>query len=273
MKKYIWTGNLKCGYQNRIVLSGLNITIYEGEFIGIIGPNSSGKSTFLKTIGHILKPLDGIVCIKDYDISKIKSRELARTMAGVLQETEIEYSYTVLDIVLMGRNPHLGRFQLEREGDYKIAMMAMEMTDTVHLSSRLVNELSGGERQRVVIARALAQEPKILLLDEPTSHLDINHQIEIYDLLRRLISEKNITILMVSHDLNIACEYCSRLFLINEGRIFADGYPADVLTEINIKTVYGIEVLIEKNPISGAPIIIPFSKNRNELIKKGRVDD
>ena len=197
---------------------------------------------------------------------------MAKKMAVVPQETAVNFSFTVKDVVIMGRSPHLGLFQNEGEKDFAVARLAMELTNTYHLADRLITAISGGERQRVIIAKALAQEPKIILLDEPTSHLDINHQIEILSLLRRLNRENNLTIISVFHDLNLASQYCDSLVLMNSGSIFTIGEPDEVLTMENIKEVYGANVLVRKHPVTGRPSVVLLSQDTQQPgLQKGRV--
>ena len=188
------------------------------------------------------------------------------------QDTPVLFAFSVMDIVLMGRTPHIGRFRGLREGDMEIALRALTVTDTVHLKDRVVTELSGGERQRVVIARALAQEPEILFLDEPTSHLDLNHQTEIFDLLYHLNVESGLTVLCVTHDLNLSSEYCERIVLLKEGQIVDSGPPEQIITAENIRSVYGAEVIVEQNPIGRAPHVVIISKrgkSEHALSKNG----
>jgi iron complex transport system ATP-binding protein len=248
--------NLVCKYNDLVAVNKVSFQVDKGEFIGLIGPNGSGKSTILRSISRVIKPVQGTVSINGIDVSNFNTKELARQMAVVPEDTTVSFSFTVLDIVLMGRAPHLGRFELEREKDLVIARQAMRMTDTLYLEDRFIDELSSGEKQRVVIAQSLAQEPKIMLLDEPTAHLDINHEVEIFDLLKKLQAEIGMTIIIVSHDLNLAAQYCRRLILLKNGEIFKQGNPEEVITEDNIKSVYGIKVLVESNHRTKAPNLI-----------------
>ncbi len=186
------------------VLEDVSFIAEKGECIGIIGPNGSGKSTLLKTLSKILKPSSGKVVLCDKELERYSAKELAKNMAVVPQDTNIDFDFTCLEVVLMGRNPHMKRFELEGKKDMDIARESMVLTNTWHLRERPLTEISGGERQRVIIARALAQEPSVLLLDEPVSHLDINHQIEILDLVERLKKERGLVVIVVLHDLNLA---------------------------------------------------------------------
>ena len=262
--------NIACRYESANVLENINFSAKGGDFIGVIGPNASGKSTLLKSISKVLKPHTGTVLLNERDVYTLKSAEIAKTLAVVPQESVISFAFTALEVVLMGRTPHLNRFEMEGKKDLIIAKKAMELTNTWYLRERPINTLSGGEKQRVIIARAFAQEPKVLLLDEPTDHLDINHQIEILDLVKRLNKEERMVVIAVFHDLNIASQYCDRLILLYKGRIFAAGRAGDVLTRENIEKVYGIKVTVKQDDISGKLLIHP---QRKRIIKatKGRV--
>ena len=205
------------------VLEGMDFSAAQGELLGIIGPNGSGKTTLLRTIARILKPKTGAILLDGKQVMQMNNKEFSRKFAAVPQDTTINFEFAALDVVLMGRNPHLGRLELESEKDIDIARRCMELTHCWHLAERPVTELSGGERQLVIIARALTQEPKVLLLDEPTSHLDINYQIEIMELLKHLTAHEGLIIIAVIHDLNLAAQYCDRLVLLRNGKIFAMG--------------------------------------------------
>jgi len=247
---------LVVGYDAAPVLAGVTLDVAGGEFVGIVGPNGSGKTTLLRSVARVLTPASGAVLIDGKDVSEIPARELARQLGVVPQDTVPAFDFTALEIVLMGRSPHLGRFQLEGAKDMAIAERAMRQTGTLGIAGRPFAALSGGERQRVVIARALAQEPRVVLLDEPTSHLDISYQFEILNLIRRLNREEGITVLAVLHDLNLAAQYCDRLVMLGGRQIQAVGSPAAVLTAENVKRVYGAEVWIRRHPTSGRPYVI-----------------
>jgi iron complex transport system ATP-binding protein len=248
--------NLVVGYDAAPVLSGVTVEIKGGEFMGIVGPNGSGKTTLLRSVSRILKPSGGTALINGRDVFAVPARELARQVGVVPQDTTPAFDFTAMEIVLMGRSPHLGRFQSEGPKDLAIAEQAMKQTGTLDFANRQFAALSGGERQRVVIARALAQEPRAILLDEPTSHLDINYQFEILSLVRRLSKEEGITVLAVLHDLNLAAQYCDRLVMLAEGKIQALGDPTDVLTAENVKRVYGVDVWVQQHPTSGRPYVL-----------------
>lgn len=251
-------------YVEEWVLRDVSFGVRKGEFLGVIGPNGSGKTTLLKSLNRTLAPEEGDIFINGLNVNEIKRRELARVVGMVPQEAPIVFPFTVLELVLMGRAPYLKRLSFEGEKDYKIARKAMEMTGTLGFSGRGISALSGGEKQRVLIARAIAQEPDIMLLDEPTSFLDIKHQIEIYDLIKGLSSRDGLTIISVSHDINLAAHYCDRILLLDNGRVCKVGSPEDVVTGENIEGVYGCRVLVDKNPVTNKPRITPLSKKVGE---------
>jgi len=248
--------NLYAGYNGAAVLRGVSIRLGESEFVGIIGPNGSGKTTLLRSMSRVLAPIGGSVTLGGRKIRSIPAREFARRVAVVPQDTLVAFDFTVLEIVLMGRSPRLGRFAVEGVRDTQIALDALNRTGTEHLADRHMNALSGGEHQRVLVARALAQEPEVLLLDEPTSHLDISFQFEIMDLVKSLNRERGITVMAVMHDLNLASQYCDRLVLIGEGIVQADGSPDEVITAEIIRRVYGAEVWVRKHPATSRPYVI-----------------
>jgi iron complex transport system ATP-binding protein len=248
--------DLVVGYDAAPVLDGVTVEIAGGEFVGVVGPNGSGKTTLLRSVARVLRPRAGAVLIDGREVFTVPARELAREVGVVPQDTIPAFDFTALEIVLMGRSPHLGRFQVEGPKDLAIAEQAMRQTGTLEVANRPFTALSGGERQRVVVARALAQEPRVVLLDEPTSHLDINYQFEILNLIRRLNHERGITVLAVLHDLNLAAQYCDWLVMLGGGKIQAIGAPDEVLTAQNVKRVYGAEVWVRRHPTSGRPYVI-----------------
>jgi iron complex transport system ATP-binding protein len=252
-------GNLSGGYHKKAVIRNLSLATRQGDFLGIIGPNGSGKTTLLRLMSRVLAPQGGVIRLEGRDITGISLKEFCRKVAFVAQDTTINFPFTVLEIALMARIPHLKRLQAEGKKDYEIAESCLAMTDTAALKGKIINELSSGERQRVIIAKALAQEPGLLLLDEPTSHLDIAHQIQIMDLLKKLNRQNNLTIVMVLHDLNLAGEYCNRIALLDNGRLYKEGAPEEVLTYQNIEAVYKTVVVVNKNPISSKPYVLLVS--------------
>jgi len=246
--------DLWSGYQKENVLKGVSLTLRKGEFLGLIGPNGSGKTTLLRSISKILTPRRGTILYRGKDIARINVKQLAQRIAVVPQLSIFYFPFSVEDFVLLGRIPYLPRFYLERREDYLSAEEAMKLTGTLPFRERRINELSEGEKQRVVIARSLAQKPELLLLDEPAAHLDIRYQLDVFNLLRWLNKRKGITIVLVSHDLNLASQYASKLILLNEGRIFAEGRPGEVITEENIQRVYKVRVRVTQDE-EGNPVV------------------
>ncbi|HTY74453.1 MAG TPA: heme ABC transporter ATP-binding protein [Candidatus Nanoarchaeia archaeon] len=259
---------IECRYGSIKILEDVHLTVKEGNFVGILGPNGSGKSTLLKSISRTLKPHKGAVLLDKTDVYSMKSVELAKHMAVVPQENVIGFSFTAVDIVLMGRNPHMTRFQMENERDMAIVRKAMERTNTWQFAGRPINELSGGEKQRVVIARALAQEPEILLLDEPLTHLDMINQLEVMDLVKELCTKEGMIVLAVIHDLNLAARYCDNALLLKNGKVWAAGPIDQVLTSENIKTVFKVDCIVKKSPVTNSLYIIPLSIQKNVPCKK-----
>ncbi len=260
--------NLVCGYDSKFILQDINFKVENKEFVGIIGPNGSGKTTLLRAITRVLKPKKGAILFEGKDVSRMRHKELAREIAVVSQSSETGFM-SVEEFVLLGRTPYYERFQfLETKDDLAIALRCMKLTDTFRLKDRFMQELSGGERQLALIARALTQEPKLLLLDEPTSHLDIAHQVGILDLIKRLNKELGFTVAMVLHDLNLASEYCQRLVLLDQGRIHKIGPPEQILNYQIIEEVYGAAVVVEKNPISLKPYVLVVSEEEREKRRK-----
>ncbi|MDH5437653.1 MAG: ABC transporter ATP-binding protein [Candidatus Bathyarchaeota archaeon] len=250
---------IDCYYGSVKVLENVRFSVKERDFTGILGPNGSGKTTLLRSISRTLKPHKGVIFLNEVNIYTLKSVDVAKQMAVVPQDNVIAFNFTALDIVLMGRNPHLSRFQMESEKDIAIARGAMELTNTWHLKERPINELSGGERQRVIIARALAQEPKILLLDEPTVHLDINNQLEIMDLLKELCTKKGLIVLAVFHDFNLAARYCDSAILLKGGKIVSAGNLDAVLTSENIRSVFQVDAMVKRHSITDCLYVMPVS--------------
>jgi iron complex transport system ATP-binding protein len=248
-------------YHEDWVLQDVSFRVEKGEFVGVIGPNGSGKTTLLKVLYRLLSPQKGEILFELVPMKRMDRIDIAKRIAVVAQETHLLFPFSVLETVLMGRSPHLGHLMFESEKDLEITRKAMEWTKMLSFSERSMDELSGGERKRVFIARALAQEPEVILLDEPTTNLDIHHQMDFLDLILTLNRERGLTIVMASHDMNIASEFCDRLILLQEGRIYKMGTPEEVITEENIEKVYGCEVWVDQNPFSGMP--------RINLLKKG----
>jgi iron complex transport system ATP-binding protein len=249
------------------ILKDINFSVESGEFLGILGPNGSGKTTLLKTISRVLKPEKGTILIDDSDIYQMKTMDLAKKLAVVPQDTPITFDFSSLEVVLMGRNPHMPRFKMEGEEDLKIAKNSMELTRTWEFAERPITELSGGERQRVIIARALTQEPKVLLLDEPTTHLDISNQLEIMDLIKDLCNNKKLLIIAVFHDFNLAARYCDSIIMLKEGKIVALGKLNDTLTSETVSEVFEVDTIVKKHPITGSLHVIPISRPKYQKPK------
>ncbi len=245
--------DIRCGYDGREVLRGLNIAVASGEFVGVLGPNGSGKSTLLRAMTGVLPVTSGEVRLFGEPLRDLGRRTIARRVGVVPQAGSTPFEFTVREVVGMGRTPHIGRLHGETDQDRVAIEAALERTDTRDLADRLISELSGGEAQRVIVARALAQEPELLLLDEPTAFLDLNHQIEVFELLRRLNRDEGLTVLCISHDVNLASLYCDRLVLLRDGLVADEGRPCDVITPERIKHVYGASVLVDDETPSGRP--------------------
>ncbi len=237
----------------------LTCQIHEGTVFGIIGPNGSGKSSLLKLLARVVEPFTGSITLFGADLGRIRQDAIARAVALVPQETYQVFSFTIAEMVLMGRYPHhrpgwnLGGLGWETDDDVRLAEAAMGDMEVSHLAARSISDVSGGERQRAIIARALAQQPSVLLLDEPTAFLDLHHQVEICRILRRLNEERGLTVVLVSHDLNLASQYCDRLMLLQEGQPFRIGTPEEVIRPDLLQTVYGCRVFIDPHPVSGLP--------------------
>ncbi len=263
--------NVRLGYGRKVVLKDLTFQVSPGEMVGLIGPNGCGKSTIIRALSRVISPISGRIFLDGKDVTKIPRRDLACLLGVVPQMPILPSAFTAFEIVLMGRNPHLGLFQYEGPKDMDIAWQAMEQTSTQCLAERRISELSGGEIQCVVIARALAQDTQAILLDEPTANLDIGRQIEILDLVKSLCRGNKLTVIAALHDLNLASHYCDRLFLINKGRIHAEGTPIEVINTENIEQVYGCGSYVHTHPLSGLPAVLPrVDSNRNSSLKKYR---
>jgi len=254
--KNISIKNLSYSYDsNTLALDNISIAIPKGSFCGIIGPNGSGKTTLLKCISGYLKPQSGDVFISNKRVSEFSTKEIARTMALVQQHFALEYDFTVLEIVLTGRNPHLRRLQTESTLDYDIANDSMKRAEIFHLKDRMLTSLSGGEWQRMILARALCQQASIMLLDEPVTGLDIKHQVSFLNSAKKLATEEGISVVCVLHDLNLALNYCDEIALLNKGKLYDKGKPLQVLTKENLEGVYETKIdIFEKK---GEKFILP----------------
>jgi iron complex transport system ATP-binding protein len=264
----LYIQRLGCGYHDRQILWDIDLEVIAKEIVGIIGPNGSGKTTLLRAVSRLIKPKEGTIYLDNRDIWQMKYKELSRKIAVVSQGAP-EESLTVEEFVLLGRIPYFDRLQfLETNRDFEVAEECMRLTDALRLKERPIGQISGGERQLALIARALAQEPTLLLLDEPTTYLDIAHQVGILDLIKRLNRKMGLTVLMVLHDLNLASEYCDRIALLSEGRIHTQGTPEKVLNYKVIEQVYKTVVVVEKNPVSSKPYVLLVSEEEKERRKK-----
>ena len=245
------------GYSGVPVLRGLSFEVAPGEVLAIVGPNGAGKSTLLKILGGSMAPSSGSVELMGRALLSFERREIARIVASVGQENAVAFRFTALEVVLMGRAPHLGAFRFESRHDLEIAVTALDRFGLLPLAGRHIQELSGGERKRVFLARALAQEPKVALLDEPTAFLDLKHVAEIFERFRELSAERAMAVVATLHDLNAAALYADRVLLLKDGAAIGCGPPAEVLTADNLRRVYETEVYVGRNPSTGTLIILP----------------
>lgn len=235
---------------DRTLLNNVSLSLERGQVIGLIGPNGAGKSTLLRILCGLRKHSSGQVLLSGKPISEYTTREIARLIGQVHQSAVMDAPFNIYDVVAMGRNPHLTRFEVERPHDRQVVTDAMRQTDTLGLAQRTINTLSSGERQRVFLARALAQEPSILLLDEPTSNLDIRHQLEILTLVQKLAHERGLGVIIAIHDLSLAARFCDRLILLYQGRVVADDVPEKVLSPENIAQAFGVFVQPYHDPFT-----------------------
>jgi len=250
--------NISLNFRDKSVLSDVSFSVEKGEFFVIVGPNGAGKTSLLKVLSGLQKVHQGSLTIKDKNISKYRRRNLSQIMAIVPQQIEVGFPFTVADTVIMGRTPHLGILGMEGDEDHDIAREAMEFTEVAHLADRKLYQLSGGELQRVIIARAICQQPEIILLDEPTTALDPAHQLKIMDLMEKFRREQEITIVMVSHDLNLASMYGDRLLLLKDGRVVKTGDPGSVLDRELLEESYGCKMRVDESPLGQVARITPI---------------
>jgi iron complex transport system ATP-binding protein len=246
---------LSFSYRAQPVLQDITLDIPHQSFLALIGPNGSGKTTLLRVMSKALKPQRGVVMFDGRPLASLSARKLAQELAVISSEQHFEFPFSVKDIVAMGRFPHLNRLERMGDLDWSIVNEAMERTCVYDFRNRSISQLSSGEKQRVLIARAIAQQPSTLMLDEPNAHLDINHQISIFNLLRTLNSQHRMTVIVVLHDLSAAAAFCERLVLLHHGRIVRTGKPAEVITADLIKQTYGAEVAVFPSPVGGCPQI------------------
>ena len=257
--------NIESGYGNKTIVDNISFDVNKASFTGVIGPNACGKTTLFRTIIGDLKLMSGSVFVSDKNILELNLREKASKIAIVTQNFDLP-DLSVEEYVLLGRYPYNNRFQFfESKDDYTIAHKYMQLTDTFKYKDRQISELSGGAQQLVAIARALTQEPELLLLDEPTSHLDITHQVQVLNLIRRLNKELGLSVLMIIHDLNLAGEYCDNLIMMNKGKVHKLGTAEEVLNYKDIEDVYETIVITQKNPISNKPAVFLVSEEVKKL--------
>jgi iron complex transport system ATP-binding protein len=253
--------NLTLAYGDRTVVDGLDIEIPPGRITAIIGANGCGKSTLLRALARLLAPADGVVLLDGQPVRGRPSKEVARVLGLLPQSPTAPEGITVSDLVGRGRHPHQGLLAKWSPRDYEVVAEALTATGTADLADRTVDELSGGQRQRVWIAMALAQETDILLLDEPTTFLDVSHQIEVLDLLTDLNRDRGTTTVMVLHDMNLAARYADHVFALRDGRVVASGPPSEVMTGSLIRDVFGLDAVIIDDPVSGAPMVLPVGRH------------
>ena len=249
--------DLTFGYDATPVLHAINLRVAAGESVALIGPNGAGKTSLLGCVTGLVRPAQGSVRLLDRDIVRLRSREIAAIVATVPQEFQIPFAYRVREIVALGRSPYLGRFGTLSEADQRAIDRALDETDTAEFQAREFNDLSGGERQRVVVALALAQQPKILLLDEPTAHLDLEHQLDVLRLVRTNIRERGVTVFAALHNVDLAAAFFERVVVIDKGRLVADGAPNEVVTSAMLREVFHVEAQVVPDADTGAPRVLP----------------
>ena len=255
-----YTYKRRAGVESVSALRDVTVRVPRGSLTGLIGPNGCGKTTLLKLLSGVLSPDSGSVTLDGRALASMSKRQVARRIAVVPQETHPAFEYTVLEMTLMGRHPYLGPFQLEGPADLAIARESLTATGTAQLADRSYMSLSGGEKQRVIIASALTQSPEVLLLDEPTASLDLGYQLEIGALLRQLNKERSATMVMATHDLNLAASLCDTLVLMRQGRVLADGNTPDVLTSASVKQLYDVEADVRMHELAGHLTVVPLGR-------------
>ena len=260
--------NISLDYGQRSVIKDLSFQLYPGELLGLVGPNGCGKTSIIKTLCRVLTASSGCILLDEKDLTAIPRNELARVIGVVPQNPLLPETFTVFEVVILGRNPHLGLLSAESARDIAVVWQAMEKTGITHLAKRRIGELSGGEKQRVTIARVLAQQPQVILMDEPTANLDISQQQDILDLITGMCREKNNAFLIAIHDLNIAAQYCTRIIMLKNGQIYAEGTPTEIITAENVREVFGAETTIYPHPENNLPIILPNGNHRRQKITK-----
>jgi iron complex transport system ATP-binding protein len=250
--------NLSAGYDTTEVLHDVSFIIQEGEFLGISGPNGAGKSTLLRVLAGLIEPKSGTVRLYDRFLGSYTRREIAQIATVIFQDFSSPYDFAVFDIVAMGRNPFVSRWKPLSAHDRAIIQSVMETTEITDLHNRSFQQLSGGEKQRTIIAKSLAQEPSVLMLDEPSTHLDLHHQVNVFNILRRLNREKNVTVICITHDLTLASQYVSRFILLSNGRLLAEGSPRDVVRKNMIEHLYHTPVSVGMMAETNSPYVFPI---------------
>jgi iron complex transport system ATP-binding protein len=252
-------------YGRSHVLNGIDLQVAPGEMVGLVGPNGTGKSTLLNIASRTLNPQRGRVLLGGVDVQQLSPRKRASKVSMVPQSPAVPTGFNCMEVVLMGRNPHLGLLQWERPRDLEIVRHAMELTGTDEFASRPISSLSGGERQRVFIARALSQGAPLLLLDEPTAHLDIGYQPAVLDLIQKVRTEMGVSVLAAMHDISLAAQYCQRIAVLHGGSVYALGTPEEVVTADVVSRAFGAEVAISRHPVHGTPVVLPIGKNARTI--------
>lgn len=264
MSPSLQTDTLQLGYDGRLVVDGISVTIPPGEITAIVGPNACGKSTLLRALARLLRPTSGAVLLDGEQIDRLPTKNVARQLGILPQNPSAPSGIRVADLVARGRTPHQRRFAHWSPADESAVQRALDATGTTALANRTLDELSGGQRQRVWIAMVLAQETGILLLDEPTTFLDIPRQLEVLELVRTLNEGEGRTVVLVLHDLNLAARYASNVIAMRDGRIIAEGHPAAVVTEAHVRDVFDLRAKVIDDPISGTPLVIPIGPSNSE---------
>lgn len=253
--------SLVCGYAGQDILREVSFSLARGEFAALAGPNGAGKSTLLRCLAGLVLPRHGSVTIDGRPLNSYSRRQLAQTVAVVFQQIDCRYEYTVEDLVQLGRTPHEPAFALVARKADAVVERALAWTETTHLRQRLFRTLSGGEQQRVMLAMALAQEPRLLLLDEPSSHLDLSHQLGLYERLSWLRQQQGLSILLITHDLSLCAQYVDRLLLLRKGNLVYDGPVTSALSPDRLRQVFDLDVIVQPHPQTGKPVLFPaFNK-------------
>ena len=261
------TEKITLDYGQQPVIKDLSFQLHPGELLGLVGPNGCGKTSIIKSLSRVLTPSSGRILLDGKELTAISRNELARLIGVVPQNPYLPETFTVFEVVILGRNPYLGMFGAETTHDMAIVWQAMEKTSITHLAKRRIGELSGGEKQRVTIARVLAQEPQVILMDEPTANLDISQQQDILDLIAGMCGEKNIAGLIAIHDLNIAAQYCTRILMLKNGQMYTEGTPGEVITAENVREVFDADTTIYPHPENKLPMVLPNGNHRQLKIK------